>query len=73
VPVQASAFDGGFQMIFNETPEHGSDALRIWVPEVGFISFSSSFQLMGGTALQYRLQKVRTIGAGDSPCSLGHP
>lgn len=70
VPAQAEAFDGGILMLFNETPPHGSDALRIWVPQVGFINFSTSFQLSGGTAQQYHLQKLRiSRDAGD--CSLG--
>jgi hypothetical protein len=73
VPAQADAFDGGIQMLFSESPDHGSDALRVWVPQVGFISFSTSFQLSGGTAQQYHLQKLRTVGTADKPCSLGTP
>ncbi len=75
VPAQATPFDGGLQMLFSETPEHGSDGLRIWVPDVGFINFSSSFQLSGGNPTQYRLQRIRTIDAasdgGNKPCSTG--
>ena len=74
VPVQTDAFDGGLRMLFSEDPDHGSDALRIWVPQLGFINFSSSLEIAGGTASQYRLQKIRTIGAdGGAPCSLGAP
>jgi hypothetical protein len=71
-PVQAEPFDGGMRMLFSETPDHGSDAVRIWVPQVGFINFSTAFALSGGTASQYRLQKIRTIGNdGGATCSLG--
>ena len=74
VPAQASGFDGGLRMLFSESPDHGSDAVRIWVPQLGFINFSTSFELAGGTALQYRLQKIRTIGTdGGAQCSLGAP
>ena len=74
VPVQAEPFDGGLRMLFSESPDHGSDALRIWVPRLGFINFSTSFQLAGGNASQYRLQKIRTIGNdGGATCSLGTP
>ena len=74
VPAQSNPFDGGLQMIFSETPDHGSDGLRVWVPQVGFINFSSSFELSGGNSLQYRLQRIRSIGTdGGEPCSLGAP
>lgn len=78
VPAMGSPFTGALRMSFNEDPDHGSDGLRVWAPKVGFIYYSSAFQLAGGTAPQYRLQKVRTIGmggadGGDKPCSLGSP
>jgi hypothetical protein len=77
VPARATPFDGGLQMLFSETPDHGSDGIRVWVPEVGFINFSSSFQLTGGTSVQYRLQRIRTLDpasdAGEKPCSTGTP
>jgi hypothetical protein len=71
-PVRADPFDGGLRMLFSESPDHGSDAVRIWVPNVGFVNFSTAFALSGGTASQYRLQKIRTIGNdGGATCSLG--
>ena len=73
VPSQAGPFDGGIQLLFSESPDHGSDALRVWVPQVGFINFSSTFQLSGGNGTQYKLQRIRTIASGDKPCSLGTP
>lgn len=77
VPAQATPYDGGIQMLFSESPDHGSDGLRIWVPEVGFINFSSTFLLTGGSSVQYRLQRIRTIDptsdAGEKPCSTGTP
>ncbi len=74
----AGGFDAGFQMLFSEDPDHGSDGLRIWVPNVGFVNFSSTFALTpGGTSTQYRLQRIRTIDplsdAGEKPCSTGTP
>ncbi len=73
-PIQAEVFDGGLRMLFSEDPDHGSDALRVWVPKLGFINFSSALALAGGTASTYRLQKVRTIGNdGGAVCSLGAP
>lgn len=75
VPAQMGPVDGGLQMLFSESPDHGSDGLRVWVPDLGFINFSSSFLLAGGSSTQYRLQKVRTIDgtsdAGQTPCSTG--
>jgi hypothetical protein len=77
VPAAGSPFDGGLQMLFSETPDHGSDGLRVWVPDIGFITFSSSFLLTGGSSVQYRLQRIRTIDpapdAGEKPCSTGTP
>lgn len=76
VPATGSPFTGAVRMSFNEDPDHGSDGLRVWKPQLGFVFLSSAFALTGGTAPQYRLQKVRTIGAGDGgekPCSLGMP
>lgn len=71
-PIQAEPFDGGLRMLFSESPDHGSDAVRIWVPQLGFINFSTSFEIAAGTASQYRLQKIRTIGTdGGAQCSLG--
>lgn len=76
VPAMGSPFTGALRMSFSEDPDHGSDGARAFKPGVGFVYFSSAFQLTGGTAPQYRLQKLRTIGAGDGgdkPCSLGTP
>ncbi len=73
----ARVFDAGFQMLFSEDPDHGSDGLRIWVPDVGFVNFSSTFLITGGNSTQYRLQRIRTIDplsdAGEKPCSTGTP
>ena len=75
--VPLKKYDQGLQMLFAETPkDHGLDGRRVFVPEVGFILFSSSFSLSpGGPVLQYRLQKIRDLaadgGAGD--CGQGGP
>ncbi len=75
--VPQHTYDAGYQMLFSEDPDHGSDGLRVWVPDVGFINFSSSFLLTGGSSTQYRLQRIRTIDpasdAGEKPCSTGTP
>lgn len=71
--VPAQTFDGGFGMVFNETPDHGVDGKRVLVPQVGFISFSTPFQLAGGTATTYKLQKARSIDANSAVCGFGAP
>jgi hypothetical protein len=69
----AQSFDGGYTLVFNETPDHGVDGKRTLVPQVGFIAFSSPFQLSGGTATSYTLQKARTIDANATVCGFGGP
>jgi len=71
--VPAQAYDGGFSLVFNETPSHGVDGKRTLVPQLGFISFSTPFQLSGGTATSYKLQKARTIDANATVCGFGGP
>ncbi len=71
--VPAQTFDGGFTLVFNETPDHGVDGKRTLVPQVGFVGFSTPFQLSGGTATSFKLQKARTIDANATVCGFGGP
>ena len=65
------------KLLFGETPDHGSDPRRVFVPGVGFTLIASPFNLLGGTAtVPNYLQRVRDIGSadgGNDPCSLGVP
>lgn len=66
----------GLKLLVGETPDHGSDPRRVYVPDVGFVVIVSSFSLAGGTAVPLSLQKVRDIGSpdgGSEGCSLGSP
>jgi hypothetical protein len=66
----------GMQLIFSETPNHGSDSQRVFVPDVGFILIASDFSLTQGSPTPLRLQRIRDIGtpdAGTADCSLGAP
>ncbi|MFT3709966.1 MAG: hypothetical protein QM817_20230 [Archangium sp.] len=68
-------YDSAIKILFGETPDHGSDPRRVFVPDVGFTLIASPFSLLGGSPTPHYLQKVRTVtvgGAGD-PCSLGAP
>ncbi len=71
--VPAGSYPGALTLLFNETPDHGADGRRVLVPQTGFIGFTTPFALSGGTAVQYRLQKVRTIDASAIVCGLGGP
>jgi|GEM_PF-2237754 hypothetical protein len=69
-------FDTAFKMLFGESPDHGSDPRRIFVPGTGFVVIASPFNLSGGTPTPHSLQRIRDIGtadAGTEPCSLGVP
>lgn len=69
-------YSDGVKVLVGETPDHGSDTRRIWVPDTGFTLISSSFSIAGGTALPYLLQRVRDPGTPDggaADCSLGSP
>ncbi|MGV3624638.1 MAG: hypothetical protein ACO1OB_27710 [Archangium sp.] len=67
----------GFTMIFGETPDHGSDSRRVFVPGTGFIVITSPFNLAGNpSSVPNHLQRIRDIGtadAGSEGCSLGVP
>ncbi len=69
-------YAAGLKMVFSETPDHGSDARRVLVNDVGFVLISSSLQLTGTTPLAVSLQKIRDINPADmsaDACSLGAP
>lgn len=71
------ATDTAFTLIFGETPDHGSDSKRVFVPGVGFTLITSPFNLAGNpTAIPNHLQRIRDIGtadAGSEGCSQGVP
>lgn len=76
--VPEKAYADGVKLLSTETPEHGgADSTRVWVPEVGFILFRSTFRpVSGAVAQEYRLQRIRDLGtpdAGTAECSLGSP
>jgi hypothetical protein len=63
-------YDSAIQLLITEAPDHGSDARRVLVPDVGFILVSTPLA-PNATAQPYRLQKVRSVAAaGSTPCSL---
>jgi len=65
-------YPDGMQVIFSETPFHGADSQRVFVPDVGFIMITSDFSLVQGSPTPLRLQKIRDLG-GATDCSLGAP
>ncbi len=69
--------DNAIKLIFGETPDHGSDPRRVFVPGTGFTVIVSPFNLLGNaSAVPNHLQRIRDIGsadAGSEPCGLGVP
>jgi hypothetical protein len=71
-----ATYDTAFKILFGESPDHGSDPRRVFVPGTGFILIASPFNLTGGSPAPYVLQRIRDIGtadAGTEACSLGVP
>lgn len=69
-------FTTGMKLLVSETPDHGSDPRRVYVPDVGFTVVSSTFTLAPGSALPFHVQRIRDIGTpdgGNEDCSLGAP
>lgn len=71
--VPLKKYDSGLQMLFDESPnEHGLDGRRVFVPDVGFILFSTSLSLQPGPpVLQYRLQKIRDVATDGGAADCG--
>lgn len=72
----AGTYETAVKILFGETPDHGADPRRIFVPGVGFTVVASPFSLLGGSPTPHLLQRVRDIGtadAGPEVCSLGVP
>ena len=59
-----ATFDGGVRMLLTETPDHGSDSRRVWVPGVGFALITTPLMLTGGTSQEYRLQNIKSTADG---------
>ncbi len=71
-----ATYETAIKILFGETPDHGADPRRIFVPGVGFTVIASPFNLAGGSPTPHFLQRVRDIGtpdAGSESCSLGVP
>jgi len=69
--VPAGAYASGLKLLMTEEPAQQADPLRIFVPNVGFIRFSS--KLGGDGPYQtFRLQKVYVADSEDL-CGLGSP
>lgn len=71
-----ATYDTAFKVLFGESPDHGSDSRRIFVPGTGFTIIASPFNLLGGSPTPVYLQRIRDIGtadAGTESCSLGLP
>lgn len=71
-----NTYTSGLKLLVGETPDHGSDPRRVFVPDVGFVVIASSFSLVPGTTVPLSLQKIRDIGSpdgGSEGCSLGVP
>lgn len=69
-------YPAGLKLVFSETPAHGNDTRRVFIPDVGFAVIASNYALTGGAPLPMTLQKVRDIGSADggtADCSLGAP
>lgn len=69
-------FETAFKVLFGESPDHGADSRRVFVPGTGFTLIASPFNLLGGSPTPVYLQRIRDIGtpdAGAESCSLGVP
>ncbi|MFO0598513.1 MAG: hypothetical protein U0228_24620 [Myxococcaceae bacterium] len=69
-------YDNAVKVLYGETPDHGADPRRVFVPDVGFTVIASPFSLLGGSPTPHYLQKIRDIGSpdgGSDACSLGVP
>lgn len=69
-------YDAAIKVLFGESPDHGADPRRVYVPDVGFTVIASPFNLAGGSPTPHYLQRIRDIGtpdAGTDACSLGAP
>lgn len=71
-----ATYETAYKVLFGESPDHGSDSRRIFVPGTGFTIIASPFNLLGGSPTPVYLQRIRDIGtadAGSESCSLGVP
>jgi hypothetical protein len=69
-------YASGLTLVTFETPDHGSDTRRTYVPDVGFVFIASAFSLTGGMSLPLFVQRIRDPGTPDGgaeDCSLGSP
>jgi hypothetical protein len=72
----SGTYDMAYKVLFGESPDHGADPRRVFMPGLGFTVIASPFNLLGGSPTPVYLQRVRDIGtadAGAESCSLGVP
>ncbi len=62
--VPLKKYDNGIEMLVAETPEHFYDPQRIFVPDVGFVRFTTTFG-QSGSSVTYRLQAARDLKLAD--------
>ena len=76
-PLAAVTWDAAYKVLIGESPDHGADPRRVFVPGTGFTLIVSPFNLLGDPrATPVYLQRIRDIGtadAGPESCSLGTP
>ncbi len=71
-----ATYENAFKILFGESPDHGADSRRVFVPNTGFVIIASPFNLLGGSPTPHHLQRIRDLGtadAGAESCSLGVP
>ncbi len=62
------------ELLFGENPPHGSDAKRVFVPDVGFTVVAAPFSMNATAPTPVMLQAIRDLGTADggtANCSLG--
>jgi hypothetical protein len=71
--VPAGTFGAALKIVITETPEHGMDTRRVFAEGTGFTLFASPLHLAGETSTEYRLLRIRDVGAqdgGSHPCGV---
>jgi hypothetical protein len=67
--VPYKTYDSAVKMLLSETPDHGVDSRRIFVPQTGFSLISTPLaQGSGGTSQEYRLQNVKNTADAGTAC-----
>jgi hypothetical protein len=67
-------YPDAIELLFGESPPHGSDAKRVFVPDVGFTVVAAPFSINASAPTPVMLQAIRDLGTADggtANCSLG--